>query len=192
MKLFSFLRFSFFAPLALAAVALSSPASAADIPQVGSSAPNFSLKTLDGKSVELNKLTAKHPVVLVVLRGWPGYQCPICARQVIEYVAKASEFSAQEAQVVMVYPGPSDQLQAHAQEFLSDKNWPASFLYVIDPDYTFTESYALRWNAKKETAYPSTFVIDREGKIRFAHTSKVHGDRVAAQTALDAVAALKK
>jgi len=35
----------------------------------------------------------------------------------------------------------------------------------------------LRWEAPQETAYPSTFVIDKEGKIRFAKVSKSHGGR---------------
>jgi len=31
---------------------------------------------------------------LVVLRGYPGYQCGICARQVTGLIAKADEFAA--------------------------------------------------------------------------------------------------
>lgn len=160
-------------------------------PQVGESAPNFTLKTLDDRPVELALLAAKKPVVLVVLRGWPGYQCPICTRQVHDFVAHAKSFAASGAQVLMVYPGPAADLKAHAQEFLQDKDWPADFVYVIDPDYSFTNSYGLRWDAPKETAYPSTFVIDRENHVRYAHVSKTHGDRVAADYVLDALGKLK-
>ncbi len=51
-------------------------------PQVGDKAGDFMLTTLDRKPVQLSKQLAHGPVVLVVLRGWPGYQCPICTRQV--------------------------------------------------------------------------------------------------------------
>ncbi len=51
-------------------------ANAATTPKVGDAAPNFTLQTLDNKSVELQQFTATQAVVLVVLRGWPGYQCP--------------------------------------------------------------------------------------------------------------------
>lgn len=130
-------------------------------------------------------------MLLVVLRGWPGYQCPICTRQVHDYVGHEAEFMKQDVQVLMVYPGPAEQLKAHAQEFLQDKQWPASWIFVIDPDYTFTNLYGLRWDAPKETAYPSTFVIDRNRRVQFAHVSKSHGDRVGAATALDALTKLR-
>src|SRR6266478_2805966 len=97
-------------------------ARAASPPTPGEAAPDFTLKTLDDKPVELKQLTAKKPVVLVVLRGWPGYQCPLCTRQVNDFVSHASELDAAGAQVLMVYPRPAADLKARAQEFLQDKN----------------------------------------------------------------------
>ena len=75
--------------------------------------------------------------------GWPGYQCPIWSRQVNDYIGKAAEFAKSGAQVLMVYPGPADQLKAHAAEFLTNRQWPANFLHVLDPDYAFTNAYGL-------------------------------------------------
>jgi peroxiredoxin len=158
---------------------------------VGDAAPDFTLKTLDGKPVVLKQLTAGSAVVLVVLRGWPGYQCPLCTRQVHDFVPHAAELGSAGAKVLMVYPGPAQNLQAHAQEFLRDKNWPKDFLFVIDPDYTFTTAYGLRWDAKGETAYPSTFIIDQNQRVRFAHISKQHGDRVSAETVADNLRQMK-
>ena len=160
-------------------------------PQVGETALNFSLSTLDGKPVELKEVAAKKTVLLVVLRGWPGYQCPICTRQVHDFTAKAAEFAAAGTQVLMVYPGPADNLKAHAREFLQNKEWPKDFLFVMDPDYTFTQRYGLRWDAKNETAYPSTFIIGKDNKVRFAHVSKQHGDRVDSAAALNVLNGLK-
>jgi thioredoxin-dependent peroxiredoxin len=156
-------------------------------PATGDAAPNFTLRTLDDRAIELKSLVAKQPVVLVVLRGWPGYQCPLCTRQVHDFVAHATEFKQRGAQVLMVYPGPARELEAHAQDFLKDKTWPVDFLFVVDPDYTFTNAYGLRWEAKNETAYPSTFVIGRDGTVQFANVSKTHGGRIAATRALDAL-----
>lgn len=169
---------------ALALTSLSPAEAAPQIqPKVGDVAPNFTLQTLEGQSVDLKPLVQEQPVVLVVLRGWPGYQCPLCTRQVQEFVVKAAEFKARGAKVVMIYPGPAEQLQEHAREFLKDKQWPADFVFLMDPDYVFTNAYGLRWDAKKETAYPSTFVIERGGKIRFALVSKSHGNRLSAAKA---------
>ena len=90
---------------------------AADPPKVGDKAADFSLKTLDDKTVTLSDLTAKQDVVLVMLRGWPGYQCPICDRQVHDFIASADKFDEAKARVLFVYPGPAEGLKAHAEEF---------------------------------------------------------------------------
>jgi len=120
----------FFA-LALATCLVASRLPAADAamaPAMGEQAPNFTLRTLERKPVELAQLVAQGPVVLVVLRGWPGYQCPLCTKQVQDYIAKADLFKARGAQVLLVYPGPAEKLEDHAREFLSDKQWPAEFV----------------------------------------------------------------
>lgn len=156
-------------------------------PRVGAKAADFSLRSLDGSTVRLTEAVARGPVVLVVLRGWPGYQCPFCTRQFGDYMANAAGFAKSGAQVLFVYPGPADGLKEHAEAFTASKPLPAAFRILLDPDYIVTQSYGLRWDAAKETAYPSTFVLDRNGIVTFAHTSHDHGDRVSASAALKAV-----
>jgi len=156
-------------------------------PKVGDNARDFALKTLDDHTVRLSDLTATGRVVLVVLRGWPGYQCPLCTRQVQDYIASASAFSAVQARVVMVYPGPADDLKAHAREFLNSKQWPKDFIYLTDPDFNMVSAYGLRWDAPGETAYPSTFVLDGKSVVRFARVSGTHGDRTKAADVIEAI-----
>lgn len=163
---------------------------AAEPPKVGAPAPDFTLKNLTDETVKLSELTATGNVVLVVLRGWPGYQCPLCTKQVRDFSAAAAEFARAGARVVMVYPGPSDKLKAHAQEFLTRADWPKDFIMVIDPDFAMVNAYGLRWEAKSETAYPSTFIIDRKGIVRTAKVSHSHGDRSVAHEVAQAAAAL--
>jgi peroxiredoxin len=174
--------------LALAAGRLT--ATATEPPPIGAVAPDFTLKTMDAKAVTLSVETATLPVVLVVLRGWPGYQCPLCTRQVHELVSQADAFAG-KGRVILVYPGKSENLLAHADEFLKDKSWPKDFLFVTDPDYTFTKSYGLRWEALGETSYPSTFVIDKKGKVQFVKISKTHGGRATSAEILAALAQLQ-
>jgi hypothetical protein len=59
-------------------------------------------------------------------------------------------------------------------------------MFVTDPDYTFTNAYNLRWDVPRETAYPSTFVMDKQRKIHFARISKTHGGRTSAAEVLKA------
>ena len=167
------------------------PGAPPSIPKVGDTAADFTLDSLDGKSVKLSDLTAKGPVVLIVLRGWPGYQCPICTKQVGDVLAHQKDIDAAGAKVVLVYPGPADQLKAHAEEFFKNKTFSDSFRLLIDPDYKFTNAYGLRWDAARETAYPSTFVIDRQNVIHFVKVSKTHGDRASAADVVKALSEMK-
>jgi len=60
---------------------------------------------------------------------------------------------------------------------------------VTDPDYVLTNRYDLRWDAAGETAYPSTFILDRHGSIIFEKISKGHGDRTTASDILPRISA---
>ena len=158
-------------------------------PKEGAKAPAFTLADASGASTTLAKELAAGPVVLVVGRGWPGYQCPFCTRQFAEFRAHAAELQAAGARVLWIYPGPADALAQHATEFTAGGEVPGNFRVLIDPGYGFTNTYGLRWDAPKETAYPATFVIDRGGMILFARVSLEHGGRV---PVADVLAALKQ
>jgi len=160
----------------------------AEQPAVGDKAPAFTLKSLRGKSVSLSEQTSAGPVALIVLRGYPGYQCPICNRQVQEFLKQAPAFAEAGTRVVMIYPGPAKDLEAKAEEFASGKSFPDNFELLLDPDYVMTEAYGLRWYAKGETAYPSTFLIDTSGTIVFAKISNSHGGRSTPSEVLEASA----
>jgi peroxiredoxin len=177
---------------ALSLVLFSAASSAVlDPPAVGSKAPDFTLAALDDSRVTLSKELARGPVVLIVGRGWVGYQCPFCNRQFNDFSKRAPEIAAAGARVIWIYPGPTDQIHQRAKEFLADRPMPANFSVVLDPDYTLTQAYSLRWDAPAETAYPATFVIDRAGIVRYALVSRTHGGRAAAADVLGALKGLK-
>ncbi len=164
----------------------------ATTPTVGDKALEFSLASIDGHRVTLSNELTKGPVVLVLLRGWPGYQCPFCTRQFGDLLSHAKDLSATGARVILIYPGPSDQLSGHAEEFRANRVLPANFQLLIDPDYVFTRAYGLRWESPGETSYPSTLVIDRSSIVRFALISRTHGGRAAATEVLKVLSTLDK
>jgi len=162
----------------------------AQTPAVGAKAPDFTLSTPTGKSVQMSKEIQGHGLVLVVLRGFPGYQCPFCVKQVHDFIDHAADFQAKNTRVLLVYPGPPGELDDHAKDFLAKQaELPANIVLVTDPDYKVTNLYGLRWDMPHETAYPSTFVLDKKGMISFEKISHSHGDRLSAQDALDNLAA---
>jgi peroxiredoxin Q/BCP len=174
-----------------ASQAASQPAVRLKPPAVGEKAPELSLLTIDGKPVVLAESLKKGPVVVIELRGWVGYQCPICNQQVNELITHSKDILAKASQVILVYPGPADGLKAHAEEFVSGKGTPEGFTFVMDPDMKFVSSWGLRWMKTAETAYPSTFVIDKEGVVQFAKVSSSHGDRASAADITKALNDLK-
>ena len=158
----------------------------AETPPVGAKAADFTLSTPTGKTVRMLAEQRGHNLVLVVLRGFPGYQCPYCVKQVHDFIDHASDFAAKNTRVLLVYPGPPADLDQHAKDFLEKQAaLPANIVLVTDPDYTVTKLYDLRWDAPHETAYPSTFVLDKKGMIVFEKISHSHGDRVSAEDALN-------
>ncbi len=159
--------------------------------KVGDTAKDVELQPLEGEEFKLSQLAKKGPIVLVVLRGYPGYQCTLCTRQVADLRKHAEEFKKLGAKVVLVYPGPAQDLRERAEEFLEGTELPDPLLLVIDPAYGFTARYGLRWEAPRETAYPSTFVLDEQRTVKFRKVSQTHGDRADTEEVLDAVRKLR-
>src|SRR5687768_4490411 len=91
------------------------------IPAVGDEAKDFKLPTVEDRPVTLSKLIEGGPVVLIVLRGHPGYQCPFCNEQAADFLNRAAKLQEKKAQVVFVYPGPADNLKRYAEEFLAER-----------------------------------------------------------------------
>lgn len=157
-------------------------------PRVGNQAQDFALSDIQGNHVSLSDTLKHGPVVVVVLRGYPGYQCPFCTKQFGELFSKAKKFEEHGASLVFVYPGPAPGLDKFAKEFIGARELPKNFQFLTDPDFKFTQQYGLRWDAPNETAYPSSFVIDSNGTIRFAKISHTHDDRASSTDLLEALA----
>ena len=191
MKSFSSVVAAFVLSLILLSGLAPACAQSAKPPAVGDTAPEFALAGLDGQAVKLSELVKDGPVSLIVLRGFPGYQCPLCTKQVGDLMASADEFAKLKTTVVLIYPGSAKGLNTQAREFIGSREFPANFRFLLDPDYKLTNAYGLRWDAPRETAYPSSFVIGRDGKVTFAQISKSHGGRVSAKDLLKELAAAK-
>ncbi|MEM8944435.1 MAG: redoxin family protein [Planctomycetota bacterium] len=154
-------------------------------PMVGQIAGDVHWTNAQGEKRSLSKLTAQGRVVVVVLRGWPGYQCPICSRQVGAFLDNKTQLNSLGVNVILIYPGPAELLETHAKEFVGSKAFSGPIHMVIDPDYAFTNAWNLRWDAPKETAYPSTYVLGKGNVVEFAKVSKTHGGRVSFATVLE-------
>src|SRR5262245_49353604 len=92
--------------IAIIALAQLAPAQVSDqikTLKIDDVAKDFEFQPMEGnKKVKLSAIAKDGPVVLVVLRGFPGYQCPICTQQVRDLREHAKQFDELGAKVVLV------------------------------------------------------------------------------------------
>ena len=155
--------------------------------KIGEKAPDFALNNPLGKTVTLQSILEKGPVVLTFYRGaW----CPYCNLQLHQLQASLPQFKQYGASIVAVTPQKPDKTQG---QFKKD-GYP--FEVLSDLDYEVIKSYGLFWEVSQEldelykrdfkldvTEYngegrrglpiPGTFVIDQAGIVRaaFAETN---------------------
>ncbi len=176
----------------------------ADIPGIGSTAPDFTLLNVDGTPVSLSAALQDGPVVLVFYRG--GW-CPYCNIALRAYQAMLPEIIARGATLITVSPQTPDNSLTTAE-----KN-ELEFAVLSDADGEVARAYGLVFslladlvelyrgtlgidleqsngNDRWELPVPGTFVIDTNGTIQYAFAEADYTKRAEPSdliTALDAL-----
>ncbi|MGI9474147.1 MAG: redoxin family protein [Rubripirellula sp.] len=147
-------------------------------PEIGERAVDFELPVVGEKSfLRLSDEYREGPVVVIVLRGYPGYQCPLCNRQVSSLANRVRALSNEAHRVILVYPGEPTLLERHAEQFMGSRRVPDPLILVRDDGMNMVQDWGLRWDAINETAYPATFVVDQNGRIAWKKVSDSHAGR---------------
>jgi alkyl hydroperoxide reductase subunit AhpC len=92
-------------------------------------------------------------------------------------INRAKALAGQAHKVILVYPGQPTELERHAEQFIGSRSFPEPLVLVRDPAMQMVESWGLRWDAPRETAYPASFVIDSSGRIAWSKISQSHAGR---------------
>ena len=130
--------------------------------QVGEKAPDFKVKTADGKDFSLADLKGKK----TILWFYPAAGTSLCTVQAKDLRDNREEFEAAGYQIIGVSP---DELEP-IQKFIEKQNLP--FTMLSDPEHTMMTDYGT-WGPKNqygkwvEGTIRSTFVIDEEGTLAF-------------------------
>ena len=120
----------------------------AGMPAPGDRAPDFSLKTLDGKQVSLSDMKGK-----VVLIGM-FHICVPCMNQAIEFNKVRDQFD--ENQVAIIGINTNGDSKEAILNYLSKFPEKVRFPYLMDPVKSFYQDYLQR-------DMPTVLVIDKEG-----------------------------
>ncbi|HEY1186959.1 MAG TPA: redoxin domain-containing protein [Gemmata sp.] len=133
---------------------------------------------VDGKPVDLSRFKGKANVVLVMTRGIPhspgGVFCPGCLAQTNALVTNLAAFRKRNAEVLIVFPGPSDK----ASEFLTTAKartagTPSPVPLLLDQDMKAVAAL----NIEGDLAKPSTYILDRQGNVVYAYVGEHTTDR---------------
>lgn len=147
-------------------------------PDIGQRAPEFELPLVgQNKFLNLRDEYRDGPVVVIVLRGYPGFQCPTCKSQFNAVVNRARALSSETKCVVLVYPGEAEHLEKNSKRFLGSRKLPDPIRLVRDDDMQMVDDWGIRWQARNQTAYPATFVIDQNGRIAWKKVSSSSAGR---------------
>jgi len=148
---------------------------------VGEEAPDAMVITLEGESVQLSSYYSKQPLVLTFYRG--GW-CPICTKALSGWQSKLDELTDAGAVFVAVAPEKTENAQK-----TKDKGH-LTYTVVTDPTHEVAKAFGVHFTVDDETRAkykgfgldvaasntsgtwelpaPATFVIDRDGVVRYA------------------------
>ena len=120
-------------------------------PLVGEKAPDFTLKTADGKDFDFAKFRENQNTMLFFWATW----CPHCREQLEELTAaKGKELEDKGIKILLVdVEEPANEVNAHI------KKHKIPFLVVLDEESTVAEQYKL-------VGVPTFFFVDKNGMVR--------------------------
>lgn len=165
---------------------------------VGTDAPDATLKTVTGETIELSSFVGEAPVVVMFYRG--GW-CPYCNRSLSAWAEKIDIVKGLGAKVIAISPETVE----NAGETLEKNEFPYTIL--VDDQYSAADAFNVRFtvddntqtrykgfgidlekanaNGSWDLPHPGTFVIGTDGKIKYAwvqedYTTRADPDEVIA------------
>ena len=129
--------------------------SASEYLSIGSPAPEFSLVTINGEQIHLSELRGT-PVVINFWATW----CGPCVSE-MPLLQQRYEEHQQDFELLAIN---ADEPISDVTEFVQD--YQLTFPILLDPDGNVQRLFRI-------TAYPTSFFIDREGKIRAIHLGAI-------------------
>jgi peroxiredoxin len=157
--------------------------------QVKPGALDLMFKDAQGHSVDLKQYRHKKNLVLVVTRGFPGYVCPNCSAQTSRLIGNYPEFTKRDAEVLVVFPGPTDHLEEFIKKVQSEAAATTTpFPFLLDENFMAVDQLGIRGDLAK----PATYIIDKEGEVRFAYVGANSADRPSLKAILDQLDAIAK
>lgn len=128
----------------------------------GAALPDFSLTDMQGKSHKLGDYRGK----VVMVNFWATY-CGPCIKE-MPSMQRLKEKLSDRPFVILAIDMAEE--RATVEAFLQKHNIQVNFPILLDPEGGVVESWMI-------TAVPTTFIIDPQGKIRYALFGGIEWDK---------------
>ncbi|MCZ7646572.1 MAG: redoxin domain-containing protein [Planctomycetota bacterium] len=152
-----------------------------NLPQalVGKPFPMAKFVDSEGKLADLSSYAGKKSIVLVFMKGYySGGVCIYCTQQTTELAKSVEKFHAAGAEVFVVFPGPERYIQTFVDSVknfqkLDDPRFRLPFQVLLDADVAAAKLLGI----SGDLAHPTTYLIDRQGVVRYQKVGRTIHDR---------------
>jgi len=150
--------------------------------KVGDSVEDFSGKTVDGTTFNLNETLANQEVLLVFYRG---YWCGYCQKHLSELEENLTDFEERGIKVLAVTPESPEYAMKSVEksdlniDIIPDQGYEImkkyNVLFEVNEDYLEKlAKYEIEYDTDPVTGktffpIPATYLIGKDGKVKFAH-----------------------
>jgi antitoxin component YwqK of YwqJK toxin-antitoxin module/peroxiredoxin len=166
-----------------AALAAGDPAGAK---LVGKHLPQNRFLSSTGSVIDLTRFGK--PVVVCVMRGFSGQVCIYCATQTAAIANHYRRFTDAGAEVVIIYPGPTEAVPTFVQAVQSLRQDPPPMPIGLDVSLLLVRGLGVEENLAK----PTSLILDRDGTVTYAYVGASIADRPSVEDLLKALAKVQK
>jgi antitoxin component YwqK of YwqJK toxin-antitoxin module/peroxiredoxin len=154
----------------------------------GKELPFQSIKSVDGKDVDLRQYRGKKKVMIVVLRGFLGEVCCYCVAQTKALAQSRDRLEQLGVEVLVIYPGARENEQSFEQAYKATFNEGGPpYRVFYDPNLELVTQLGI----EGDLASPSTILLDKEGRIQFFYKGEHRADRPAAKKLIQFIEEMK-
>jgi len=133
----------------------------------GDKAPNFTLKTLDGKKIYSMKNFKGEVVLLNLWASW----CKGCKKEMPEFVALQKSYKKGFKLVTVNLDDSPEKAEKFLASVEKKTGMKIPFISLYDPKKSLAKAYQC-------SAMPSSYLIDKQGKIRNIIVGSLNADEI--------------
>ena len=156
---------------------------------VGKPLPFTKMLAVDGGEVDLAQYRGKRQIMIVVLRGFLGEVCCYCIAQTKALAKARDKLAKANVEVLVIYPGPKENEQSFRQLYsLEFGEGPPPYRVFYDPGLELVTQLGIAG----DLAFPSTFIVDKQGIVRYAYVGEHRADRPATKKLIEIIEGMQQ